>query len=293
MDLIFSGQLLVSVLFLGVVYALTAIGLNLVYGTLRLLNIAHGDLIMLGAYVGFWGFSLFAISPFLSMFAAALLGAGLALVIYALLLRPMIQRVPANQLEANSLLIFFGVSVVLQNLTSMAFSADQRAYRYFDETLDLGLFTISEARLAILIIGLVLCGCIIAALRMTSFGLALSALIQNRVAASVVGVNVQKVQIASLAVGFALAMFAGTLMSMTLQVQPFIGFTYTIAALLVIILGGLGNIRGGIFAGFVLAALEIYGSALISQNARSILLYGLFVLILVLRPEGLAGRRAS
>ena len=280
-------------LFLGVVYALTAIGLNLVYGTLRLLNIAHGDLIMLGAYVGFWGFSLFAISPFLSMFAAALLGAGLALVIYALLLRPMIQRVPANQLEANSLLIFFGVSVVLQNLTSMAFSADQRAYRYFDETLDLGLFTISEARLAILIIGLVLCGCIIAALRMTSFGLALSALIQNRVAASVVGVNVQKVQIASLAVGFALAMFAGTLMSMTLQIQPFIGFTYTIAALLVIILGGLGNIRGGIFAGFVLAALEIYGSAVISQNARSILLYGLFVLILVLRPEGLAGRRAS
>ena len=293
MDLIFSGQLLVSVLFLGVVYALTAIGLNLVYGTLRLLNIAHGDLIMLGAYVGFWGFSLFAISPFLSMFAAALLGAGLALVIYALLLRPMIQRVPANQLEANSLLIFFGVSVVLQNLTSMAFSADQRAYRYFDETLDLGLFTISEARLAILIIGLVLCGGIIAALRMTSFGLALSALIQNRVAASVVGVNVQKVQIASLAVGFALAMFAGTLMSMTLQIQPFIGFTYTIAALLVIILGGLGNIRGGIFAGFVLAALEIYGSAVISQNARSILLYGLFVLILVLRPEGLAGRRAS
>ena len=293
MDLIFSGQLLVSVLFLGVVYALTAIGLNLVYGTLRLLNIAHGDLIMLGAYVGFWGFSLFAISPFLSMFAAALLGAGLALVIYALLLRPMIRRVPANQLEANSLLIFFGVSVVLQNLTSMAFSADQRAYRYFDETLDLGLFTISEARLAILIIGLALCGCIIAALRMTSFGLALSALIQNRVAASVVGVNVQKVQIASLAVGFALAMFAGTLMSMTLQVQPFIGFTYTIAALLVIILGGLGNIRGGIFAGFVLAALEIYGSAVISQNARSILLYGLFVLILVLRPEGLAGRRAS
>jgi len=281
------------VLFLGTVYALTAIGLNLVYGTLRLLNIAHGDLIMLGAYVGFWGFSLFAISPFLSMFVAALLGAGLALVIYALLLRPMIQHVPANQLEANSLLIFFGVSVVLQNLTSMAFSADSRAYRYFDETLDLGLFTISEARLAIMVIGLVLCGSIIAALRMTSFGLALSALIQNRVAASVVGVNVQKVQIASLAVGFALAMFAGSLMSMTLQVQPFIGFTYTIAAFLVIILGGLGNIRGGIFAGFVLAALEIYGSAVISQNARSILLYGLFVLILVLRPEGLAGRRAS
>ncbi len=284
---------MVSVLFLGTVYALTAIGLNLVYGTLRLLNIAHGDLIMLGAYVGFWGFSLFAISPFLSMFVAALLGAGLALVIYALLLRPMIQHVPANQLEANSLLIFFGVSVVLQNLTSMAFSADSRAYRYFDETLDLGLFTISEARLAIMVIGLVLCGSIIAALRMTSFGLALSALIQNRVAASVVGVNVQKVQIASLAVGFALAMFAGSLMSMTLQVQPFIGFTYTIAAFLVIILGGLGNIRGGIFAGFVLAALEIYGSAVISQNARSILLYGLFVLILVLRPEGLAGRRAS
>ena len=282
-----------SVLFLGTVYALTAIGLNLVYGTLRLLNIAHGDLIMLGAYVGFWGFSLFAISPFLSMFVAALLGAGLALVIYALLLRPMIQHVPANQLEANSLLIFFGVSVVLQNLTSMAFSADSRAYRYFDETLDLGLFTISEARLAIMVIGLVLCGSIIAALRMTSFGLALSALIQNRVAASIVGVNVQKVQIASLAVGFALAMFAGSLMSMTLQVQPFIGFTYTIAAFLVIILGGLGNIRGGIFAGFVLAALEIYGSAVISQNARSILLYGLFVLILVLRPEGLAGRRAS
>ena len=97
MDLIFFGQLLASVLFLGIVYALTAIGLNLVYGTLRLLNIAHGDLIMLGAHVGFWGFSLFAISPFQSMFAAVLLGAGLALVVYALLLRPIATPMPGRR----------------------------------------------------------------------------------------------------------------------------------------------------------------------------------------------------
>jgi len=293
MDLIFSGQLLVAALFLGVVYALTAIGLNLVYGTLRLLNIAHGDLVMLGAYVGFWGFSLISVSPFLSMFVAAALGAGLALFIYTLLLRPMMKRLPGDQLEANSLLVFFGVSVVLQNLTSMAFSTDSRAFQHLNGTLDLGLFTISEARLAILLIGLTVCGGLLAALRMTSFGLSLSALIQNPVAASVVGVNVKRVQIASLMAGFALTMFAGCLMSMTIQIQPFIGFSYTIAAFLVIILGGLGNIRGGIYAGFVLAFIEIYGSALISQNARSILIYGLFVLILVLRPEGLTGRRAS
>jgi branched-chain amino acid transport system permease protein len=122
-------------------------------------------------------------------------------------------------------------------------------------------------------------------------GLAIKALIQRRDAAAIVGVNVERVQMLALCLGFASATVAGALVSMTEQISPFMGFPFTIAAFVVIILGGLGNIGGGIAAGLLLGVLETYGVALTSSAYRSILVYGVFVLILLLRPQGLLGGR--
>ena len=113
MDAILSGQLLAAALVTGALYALTALGLNLVYGTMRLLNVAHGDLVMIGAYVAFWAFTLLALSPLLSMLGSAALAALFGLALYYGLFRRLLEGGKAAQrLEANSLLLFFGVSVI-------------------------------------------------------------------------------------------------------------------------------------------------------------------------------------
>jgi branched-chain amino acid transport system permease protein len=291
-DALLSGQLLAAALVTGALYALTALGLNLVYGTMRLLNVAHGDLVMIGAYVAFWAFSLLALSPLLSIFAAAALAAlfGAALY-YGLFQRLLDGGKAAQRLEANSLLLFFGVSVIVQNLAALQFSATPRGFQYLGEVYRFGNVAVTGNRIAAFAVAILLCFGFIAFLRFHVTGLAIKALIQRRDAAAIVGVNVERVQVLSLCLGFATAAVAGSLVSMTEQISPFMGFPFTIAAFVVIILGGLGNVIGGVAAGFLLGALETYGVALTSSAYRSILIYGVFVLILLLRPQGLLGGR--
>jgi branched-chain amino acid transport system permease protein len=290
LDLLLSGQLLLAALILGALYALAALGLNLIYGTMRLLNVAHGDIAMVGAYTAFWGFTLFGLTPLLSLLAAAALAALLGAALYRGLFRNLLARTRRlDRLEANSLLLFFGVSVVMQNVAAYAFGATPRAYQYFDTIFSLGGISAAGNRLLAFAVALALVAGILWFLHRHILGLAIKALIQQREAAAVVGINVDRVQLLSFCLGFALAAIAGSLASMTEQISPFIGFPITIAAFVVIILGGLGNLAGGAIAGFVLAAIEIYGVALTSSNFRSILLYGVFVLILVIRPQGLFG----
>ncbi len=292
MDVFFSGQLLFAALVLGSAYALIALGLNLVYGTMRLLNIAHGDIIMIGAYISFWLFTLADVSPLISMFIAAglaaLIGAG---VYYGLFQRQLGSGLMIERIEANSLLIFFGVSVIIQNVTSFAFTASPRAYQYMDFVYQFGGASMTANRLVTLFVTLVICILVIIFLRTNIYGLAIKALIQNPTAAAIVGVKVKRVQLVSFCLGFGLTGLAGVLVSMTETTQPFMGFPFTIAAFVVIILGGLGNLTGGIVAGYFLGFLQIFGVALSSPTYESVLLYGVFVLILLVRPQGFFGGR--
>ena len=294
MDAILSGQLLAAALVTGALYALTALGLNLVYGTMRLLNVAHGDLVMIGAYVAFWAFTLLALSPLLSLLGSAALAALLGLALYYGLFRRLLDGGKAAQrLEANSLLLFFGVSVIVQNLAALQFTSTPRGFQYLDEVYHFGNIAVTGNRIAAFLVAIAICLGVMAFLRFHVTGLAIKALIQRRDAAAIVGVNIERVQILTLCLGFATASVAGALVSMTEQISPFMGFPFTIAAFVVIILGGLGNITGGIAAGFLLGLLETYGVALTSSAYRSILIYGVFVLILLVRPQGLLGGRRT
>jgi len=291
-DTLLSGQLLFSALVIGSVYALTGLGLNLVYGTMRLLNIAHGDLAMLGAYLAFWLFSLGQVSPLVAAPLAVIGAAGLGALAYFGLFQRQIERAPAvEKLEANSLLLFLGLSVIVQNVASLAFTASPRAVTYLDSIYRIGGVSMTANRLVILGVSTLICIATALFLRYSVYGLAIKALIQNRSAASVVGVNVGRIQLASMMIGFGLAGLAGALLSMAEQISPFMGFPFTIAAFVVIIMGGLGNLLGGVLAGFLLGFVEIYGVVLTSSNARSIILYGVFVGVLLLRPQGLLGGR--
>lgn len=286
-----SGQLLFAALLTGALYGLIALGLNLVYGTLRLLNIAHGDLMMIGAYTAYWCMTLGGIPPLLSMLIAAALCAAIGWLIYVALFRRLIsQREVARRLESNSLLVFFGISVILQNVAALLFTASPRAYSYLGEVHRFAGVSATGNKLLSLVVAAGLCGAVLLFLRLNLFGLAVRALIDRADAAVVVGVDVERVRQVSLCAGFALAGIAGVLVSQTEQITPFMGFPFTISAFVVIILGGLGNLFAGVAAAFLLGAVEIYGVALTSANLRSVLVYGVFVAALLVRPQGLLGK---
>jgi branched-chain amino acid transport system permease protein len=293
-DTLLSGQLLFAALVTGSLYALIALGLNLVYGTMRMLNVAHGDVVMLGAYAAFWAFTLLGLSPLLAGPVVALMGAGLGVLLYRGVFRRLLAGVTpstAGKIEGNSLLLFFGLSILMQNIAALAFTPNNRAYAALGEVYRLGGVAMTGNRLAALLIAGG--GSIAAALFLSRSvaGLAMRAVIERREAASIVGVDVDRVQQLSFAVGFGSAALAGVLMSMLEQFSPFSGFPFTIAGFIVIILGGLGNVSGGLLAALLLGVIEVYGVALTSANLRSVLLYGTFVAALLIFPNGLIARR--
>jgi len=294
MDILFSTQLLVAALVLAAIYALIALGLNLIYGTMRLLNVAHGEIMMLGGYVSYWAFVEWGIDPLLSMFAAILLSGLLGALCYLTIFKALVRnRELAARLESNSLLIFFGFSIIIQNLLSMVFSADPRSYAYLDTIVSVGGARVELNRLVVLGIGAGATAACVLFFRYSRLGLAIRALIQQRDAASLIGIDAEKINLLVFSLGFAVAGLAGSLIGMTSAISPFSGFPYTISAFIVIILGGLGNLGGGLLGAVILSFVEIYGVAMTSSAYRSILVYGVFIAILLVRPQGLLGRKAA
>lgn len=293
METVLSGQLLLAALVTGFIYALVALGLNLIYGTMRLLNVAHGELVMVGGYIVYWLVVLWDVPPPIGAAAATAAGAALGWAAYRGIFRGAIAATRAiEQLEANSLLLFFGLMIIVQNLVTLAFTGDLRGYRFLDYTVEIGDLRISANRLYVFVVAAAVCAGTSLLLRATALGLSVRALIQNRDAARLVGIDVDRVQLASFALGFGMAALAGALISSIEQISPFMGFPYTIAAFVVIILGGLGNLGGSLVGGLVLGVLETYGVALTAPTYQSILIYGVFILVLMWRPQGLFGARA-
>jgi len=286
-----SGQLLVAAILIGTTYAAVGLGLNLVYGTMRLLNVAHGDIVMLGAYVTLLLFVNFGVSPLIGALLAGAGGAVFGAVLYYGLLQKFMQsRRAMKRTEANSLLIFVGVAVILENVVTLVFTGTPRGYAYLDTVYRFGDTAITGNRLAAFIIAAAICAGVLLFLRFSIIGLAIKALIQRKEAAIVVGVDVKRIELLAVCLGFGTAGIVGALVSMTEQISPFMGFPFTIAAFVVIILGGLGNLAGGMLAGMLFGVLQTYGVALTSPSWASILLYGFFVAALLIRPEGLLVR---
>ena len=290
MDSGISLQLIAAALITGVLYALISLGLNLIYGTMRLLNVAHGDLVMIGAYVAFMAFSLLNIGPLVSMFGAALICGFLGWLSYKCVFQRLLSASQIlSRLEENSLLLFFGISVIIQNLAILIFSADRQGFEYLSAIVEMGDVRLTGARLAVLIVGAIISIVAVLFLRYSIFGLAMNALIQNRDASAIVGINIDRVQMMSLVFGFGITGLAGALISMMEPISPVMGFPYTMSAFVIIILGGLGNLWGGFLAALLLGILEIFGVALTGPEWRSVLVYGIFILILIFKPQGLLG----
>ena len=291
MDFTWILQNLFAGLIIGGIYALIAVGLNLIYGTMRLLNIAHGELIMVGAYATYWLHTLYGVSPLLSMILVVGLSAVIGLIVCLLVFLPIIKTSKsAAVLESNSLLIFFGLSIIFTNMASLLWTADIRGYSYMTDVLHVAGVPLMANRLLALGISLLVCVASYVLLQKTMLGKAIRALIQDKEASQLVGININFIYLFSFSIAFAMAGLAGCLLSMFYEITPFMGLPYTIIAFVVIVLGGLGNIMGSLLGGFLLGLLETFGISLTSPGLRPILSYSVFILIILIRPKGIFGR---
>jgi branched-chain amino acid transport system permease protein len=284
-------ELVVSGLITGGIYALVAIGLNLQYGLMRILNVSHGEFLMLGAYLTYWAYVVTGLSPFVSLpvVCASLFVAGLG--IHRLCFRRLAATTPeAEAFEARSLLVGFGLMFLVQNVALLVWGADLRGYQYLAERVSLAGLELTANRLVAFAAALGLSLALVVLLRLTLLGRAVRAMMQSPTGALLVGIDVARLHPAVFGFGLALAGAAGALLSMVFEISPSMGEPYTVTALIVITLGGFGSMTGSLAGGLLLGVVEALGMHLTNPSLKMVLSYGVFMLVLITRPNGLFAR---
>lgn len=286
------AQNLVFGILLGALYGLAAVGIAMVFGVTKFLNVAHGELLMFGGYACFWLFSLFKLDPFLSLPLTILFLVLIGVVLYQLLFVRMV-KLPTEDKIKNTMLIGFGLTLILQNIALSLWTADDRGITTSYSMAAFSLFGVRfpYVRLAGLVISLVCLFALHQFLHKTYTGKAIRATVQDWEAASLVGIDIQKVYLLSFLIGTALAGVAGALVSVSFSVDPSMGMHWTLKSLIVMVLGGLGSFIGTFFGGILLGATESATGFFISGNYRQVVGLVLFLLILIFRPQGLFGAK--
>jgi branched-chain amino acid transport system permease protein len=272
----------ISGLLAGSIYAMVALGLGLIFGVMRVLNVAHGPLMMLGAYTTFWLFQRFGLNPYLSI----LLSMPLLFLVGLALQRFLVRRV-VDAPELSSLLLTFGVSIALVNVAQLAFTSDLRSVEYLTGSFLVGPFALSKPRLAACAFAIVITVASFVFLRATRLGKAIRAVSQSREVAQVCGIDVQRIHLLAFGLGSALAAAGGSLVAVMVAIQPEMGQVYTFKSFLVIVLGGAGNYPGALLGGLLLGLVEQLSSLFLTAQVNEAVAYVLLVLVLLIRPTGL------
>ncbi len=285
-------QNLVFGVLVGALYGLAAVGLSLVFGVTKILNVAHGELLMFGGYASFWAVTLLGIDPFLSIVPAVLFLAVIGYILYKLIFSRLVKLDESVKIQ-NTLLVGFGLSLILQNIALRLWSADTRGITTFYSGWAITTFGIRLpiVRVASLVIALVTLLALELFLRRTYTGKALRATVENWEAATLMGIDTQKVYMLAFVMGASLAAIAGTLVSVGYSIDPMMGLNWTLTSLIVMVLGGLGSIIGTFVGGIVLGVTQSLTGFLLSQSYREVVGLVLFLLVLVFRPQGLFGAK--
>src|SRR5215510_3359113 len=273
-------------------YGLVALGLNLQYGVSRILNLAYGEFLIGGAFIAFFTvMGPWQLNPLLSLVASVPIAFALNWLIYRCLMLPLVKRAPdQDALDADVVLVTFGLFFVLQGLALVNWSGDLRGYSFLAQGVD-----VLGARLALnrLVAFLGACGLALAlfvVLRHTRVGAALRAITIDPVEASIVGVDVRRYSALAFASGGALAATAGMLVSTFISFSATTGVEYTLKALIVVIMAGVGRVTGTLAAGLLLGVVEQLGGYYIDHGLTIAINFGLFMLVLLVRPTGLFTR---
>ena len=282
------GQVIISGLLAGALYSMVALGLALIFGVMRVINIAHGTFLMLGDYTTFWWSQLLGINPYLSLLASM----PLMFLLGVLLQRTLVTRV-VNAPELSSLLLTFGISIALVNLAQLAFTSDLRSVEYLTGAWLVGPIALSKSRVISFAFAVAITLFAFWFLQKTKLGKAIRATSQSSEVAMVCGINVQRIHLYSFGIASALAAAGGSLVAVMIAIQPEMGQVYTFKSFLVIVLGGAGNLPGALLGGMLLGLVEQLASLFLTTQLSEAVAYVLLVLVLLLRPAGLLGGRST
>jgi branched-chain amino acid transport system permease protein len=282
MDIVIIGLLL------GGTYALMAMGLQLQYGVARIMNLANGEILIAGAFSTFWFYSATKASPLLALFLVAPAAFVLNWAIYRILIYPLVRRAKSQgKLEVDSILATFGISFIAVGVLLAIFGGQYLDYSYLSRPIFIFGERYGLNRVA------ALCAALYLWLHKTRAGLALRAVSVNPSASGLVAINVAQTSALAFALGGAVTAVGGGLLSMFLTFDVSLGVVFTLKALVIVILGGVGDIRGTIVASFILGFAETAVATLIDPGLTLAAAYILFMIVLLVRPEGLFGRRTA
>jgi branched-chain amino acid transport system permease protein len=282
-------QLVIIGLLAGGIYVAVGVGFSLVWGVLNIVNLAHGALVIVGAYLSWQLFAAFGLDPFLTLpiDAVALFAFGYAVQ------RGVINRVIRAPLLFTFLLTF-GLNLIAINILLLLFKSDFRSVTpaYSGQGLELGGIVIPYVRLAALAVALVLAGLLALLLNRTRTGLAIQAVAADRDAAQLVGIDLRHMYAVTYGLAAACAGVAGGLIAMIQAITPTAGEPYTLQAFVVVILGGLGRITATVVGGLAFGLIEAFGQSIPGSGSvfANAIAFGVMVLVLITRPQGLLGR---
>ncbi len=275
-------------LLLGGTYALVAVGLNLVFGVVRVINFAHGELVMLGMYGAYAAYQV-GVDPYLSVIVVAPAMFGLGLLVQRLLIQPL-QGEPMMQVFAT-----FGLLLLLQNvvLATTGGQAHSVAVARYSHPLHILGTVVSVPRVVVLVVATAATLALREYLQRSMVGRAIRAVVQDRNAARLMGINVERIYMLVFGLAAAMAGVAGVLLAPTYTVTPYIGGDFIFAAFAVVTLGGLGSIPGAYIGAMVVGFAEALAGFYIDPSLRQAIWFALFLAVLIVRPTGLFGPRGA
>lgn len=280
-------------LVLGGTYALVAMGLTLQYGVARIMNLAYGDIIIAASFGALLLFTALGINPILGMLIVLPAGFALSWVIYAVMLQPLARRSrDRGRLEGDSILATFGLLFVIQGVALVIFGSGFQSYNFLAIPIDVMGTTIAANRLLALVLAIVFGLGLWLVLTRTRFGTVIRAVAANPASAPLVGINVNSVARFAFALGGAMAAAGGVVVSMYLTFSATMGVMFTMKALIVVIMGGVGNLPGALAAGLILGLVETLVASFIDPGLTLAATYLMFLAVLVVRPQGLFGKAA-
>jgi branched-chain amino acid transport system permease protein len=286
-DIIISGLLLSGT------YALVAMGLNLQYGVARIMNLANGEILVLGALASFWLFTTQNLSPLLTiilLFPLSFFGNWL---IYQYLMRPLVKRSKSKgALEVDSILSTFGISFIIIGFV-VSVEGGYFAYKYLSHPIEILGSTTSVNRVVAFLVASLIAVILYCWLNLSRAGMAVRAVAVSTEASGLVGINVLKISSFAFALGGMITAVGGALISTFITLDASIGAVFTMKALIIVIMGGVGDIRGSTLAAIILGIVETTVATLVDPGLTLASAYFIFVVVLLFRPQGLFGRRSQ
>lgn len=283
-------QALVAGLLLGGVYALIAVGLNLIFGVVKIINFAHGEFVMIAMYATFWMWTAWSLNPYISIFIITPVMFLFGVALQKFILQPM-----QNSSPTMKIFVTLGLSVLLQNLALLLFGGQFRSTQFpwaEQRVMVLGI-SATYGRLTAFVVALALVAVLFYVMKRTLIGKVLRALAEDRETAGLIGIPVKRYYLVAMGLGTAMTAIAGVLIAPFQSVYPLVGAHLTLLAFVVVVLGGLGNMVGSLIGGLFLGAVETLTGTYIDPALQLVAVFVVFIIVLLARPQGIFGGSAS